>query len=346
MSLLVNLYDSASLTEAVNLLKVPEPFVLKNIFKTIVPNDTDTILFEEYSGSDEIAQFVHLDDPSPTSVKKTTRKAKSFQLPRTFENKVFTPQELSKINAIGQIFADENVRLEEQQKAVARELEELKNRVIRRREQMACAAIATGKITVSQGNIDFEYDFDFEATKQLVTYTSTALWTNAASSPIANINEWKKKIAKRSGVAVRHILLGTSAAEAFLKHAEIQKALDTNNYKMGQLDLTNDATGSATLLGRIAGVNIWEYSQQYTAGGSSQEMIAVDRAIAVGDSPHFKLHYGPAYRIENGVAVPIISDMYLEVDPSSDNRGLQWNLEQKSLPVVHDKGCVISVKVV
>jgi len=346
MSALVNLYDSYSLTEAVNLLPVPEPFVIKNVFKTVVPHDSDAILYEEYAGSEGVAQFVGRNEPNPKSVSKGTRVAKSFQLPRTYESKLFTAQELATINAVGQIFSDVNIRLEEQNKYVARELEQLKSRVIRRREQMACEALATGKIVVTQDNLEMTYDFGFEANKQLVTLSSTKLWTAEGSNPIENIREWRRLIAKRSGVNVRNILLGAAAAEAFLKNANVLKVLDTNNFKVGAVDVNADVTGSVGYLGRISGIDVWEYSQQYVKNGEAIDMIPTERAIVVGESNNFRLHYGPAFRINNGVAAPIISEYLLEAEKIGENKAVQWNLEQKSLPVIHDKGCVISAKVV
>lgn len=346
MSNTVNVFDSYSLTEAVNLLPVPEPFVVKNVFKTVVPHDSDSILFEEYNGSEEVAQFVHRDEPNPKSVAKGTRTAKSFQLPRTYESKVFTAQELSRINAIGQIYSDVNIRVEEQNKYIARELEALKSRVIRRREQMACEALATGKISVVQDGVELNYDFGFVQNQQLITLSSQKLWTASTSNPIENIREWRKLIAKRSGVNVRSILLGSAAAEAFMKNESVLKALDANNFRIGVVDINTDVTGSVSYLGRIAGIDIWEYSQQYINGGEAVDMIPTDRAIAIGDSNNFRLHYGASFRIRNGVATPIIGEFYLEAEEMGQGKGVQWSLEQKSLPAIHDKGCVISAKVV
>lgn len=346
MSALVNLYDSYSLTEAVNLLPVAEPFVVKNIFKTVVPHDSDSILYEEYAGSEDVAQFVGRNEPNPKSVDKGTRVAKSFQLPRTYESKLFTAQELAMINAVGQIFSDANIRMEEQNKYIARELEQLKSRVIRRREQMACEALATGKIIVTQDNLEMTYDFGFEANKQLVTLSAQKLWSAATSNPVNDVREWRRLIAKRSGVNVRNILLGTAAAEAFLKNEAVMKALDANNFRIGAVDINADVTGSVGYLGRVAGIDVWEYSQQYVKNGEAFDMIPTDRAIAVGESNNFRLHYGAAFRINNGVAAPIISEFYLEAEKIGENKAVQWNLEQKSLPVIHDKGCVISAKVV
>lgn len=346
MSISVDLYDSRSLTEAVNIMKTPEPFVLNKIFGgSAQPHESDKIDFEFFSGSEEIATFAHSEAPEPNAISKLTKKVKTFSLPRTFESKLFTAQDLSKINAIGQIYSDSKVRKAEQSKYIAMELEALKNRVIRLKEKMACEAISTGKIVVDIGGMDYEYDFEFTVS-QLFTNVAAKLWSATTSDPLVDIRTWRANIAKRSGVNAKYMILGTAAAEKFMSNEKVLKYLNNNNTLVGKADFTQDPTGSADFIGRIGGLDVYTYSQQYVEGGTAYDMIPTDRAIVLGDSANFRTHYGPSWRIENGVAVPKLAEYFLEVDAKSGTRGLQWNLEQKSLPTIHDPGLVITAKVV
>lgn len=347
MSLEVYLYDSRSLTSAVNKLNVPSPFVLNNVFKRKEVHNSDKIDIEIFNGSEKIAKPTSRGASQPLSISKQSKKVQTVSLIRTFESKIFDAHELADMNTIGAIYGTDAERKSAQADAINRELADLKNRVIRLREKIACEALATGKILISTDNLDIDYDFGFVSTKQLVTLTGADLWSASTGKPMKNLQSWKRDIMKRSGVAVKHLLLGTSAAEAFVGNEHVAKELDTNNKKVGAIDLTGDAGIGATYIGRVLGVDVWEYSQQFVnESGTAVDMIAADRAVAIGDSDNFRLHFGPSYRIENGIAVPKYSEFYLEVDERSGRQSLQWNLEQKSLPTIHDPGAVISAKVV
>ena len=350
MAILVDLYDSRSLSEAVNIVKTPEPYILSQFFGgPAEPHDRDTIDYEVYRGSEEIASFVHADDPNPRNVKKDViKEVKTFKLPRTYESKFFTAQELAKINAIGQIYSTAQARKAAQMDYIATEIENLKNRVVRLKEKMACEAISTGKIIVNQDNISFDYDFQFVNGKQLVTLAAGDLWSASTSDPSKNIRAWKKQVSKLSGVAAKKLILGSTAAEKLLSNEKALKELDNNNFSNGRLLGDQDPSGSTTYLGKLAGVEVWEYHQSYVnTSGNAVDMIPTDRAVLVGESRHMRVHYGAIDVIQNKISTPILAEYYLEVDErSSNSRGIQWNLEQKSLPVIHDSGLIVSAKVV
>lgn len=342
----VSLYDSRSLTESINKVKYVNPFVLDKVFSYKRTWATDKIDVEIVTGSSKMAQFVGANEPKPKNIAKLTRETKTVTLPRTFESKLFTANELMAFNAVGALY-DQSQKLAFQKEMIALNLQELKERVLRRREQMAVEALCTGKISVTQSNTAWEIDYGYVDTEQLVTLSGTDLFTNSASKPVTKLRQYQKLIQRRSGVAPSIALLGSSAAEAFTGNAEVQKALNTLNYKVGQMDLTVPPVDGAFYIGRIGGVEFWEYTQQYVDdSGNAVDMLTADRMVLVAPSSSFRLHIGPAYRIVNQLPVAIQSELFLEVDDESDSRGLQWNCEQKSLPTIHDPGAVMSIKVV
>lgn len=340
------LYDSRSLTTGINQVKVPNPFVLNSIFKTKEQHSSDKIDIEITSGSEKLAQFVGTNDPTPRNVKKLTKKVVTVTLPRTFESKIFTAQELMDYNAIGNLY-DDKAKAQAQAERITVNLSELKDRITRRREQMAIEALSTGKIIVSQSNIAFDYDFGFVNNKQLFTHTGAKLWTAADSDISAQLLTWRRSMMRDSGLNADILLLGSAAAEAALSNVKLRAALDANNNKVGQLDLTQKLAPGALFLGRINGVDLYEYNQQYLdESGTATDMLATDRAVLVASDGPFRVHLGAAYRIANQKASAIMGEYLLEVDSRSNEQMLQWNCEQKSLPTIHDPSCVISAKVV
>lgn len=348
MSALIDMFEARSLTNAINRAKVVEPFVLNTLFKTKQFHAADKIDIEIMTGSDKLAQFVNQHEGA-LPIKKLSKVVKTLSLPRTFEKKIFTALELANYKSVGNIYVtnpEERTRIANQM--ILQELEELKNRIIRRREQMACEGISTGKLTVSQDNIDFSVDFEFENNVHLITLGSAAKWSEAASKPLVNIRAWKRDIMKRCGINADILILGSEAADAFIANESVKKELDTNNNRVGVMDLTQPPTRAVIFIGRLMGVDIYEYNQQYIkADNTTADMINPKKAIMVASSsPGFRVHYGPIYRIENGNLKIYQNELLVETNTNDDKTALDWKVEQKSLPTIHEPNAIISAMVV
>lgn len=347
MSALIDMFEARSLTNAINRAKVVEPFVLNTFFKNRQFHAADKIDIEIITGSDKLAQFVNQHEGA-LPIKKLSKTIKTLSLPRTFEKKLFTALELANYKSVGNIYVsspEERTRLANQM--ILQELEELKNRIIRRREQMACEGISTGKIVVSQDNIDFSVDFEFQNNVHLVSLTTTAKWSETTAKPLLNMRNWKRDIMKRCGVNADILILGSEAADAFIAHESIKKELDTNNNRVGVLDLTQSATATGMFIGRIMGMDIYEYNQQYTTpDNTTTDMINSKKAIMVASkSPGFRVHFGPIYRIENGNLKIYQNELLVETNTNQDKTALDWKVEQKSLPTIHEPNAIISATV-
>lgn len=347
MSALIDMFEARSLTNAINRAKVIEPFVLNSLFKTKQFHAADKIDIEITIGSDKLAQFVNQHEGAQL-IKKLSKSVRTLTLPRTFEKKVFTAFELANYRSIGNLYvanAEERTRIPNQM--ILQELEELKNRIIRRREQMACEALSTGKLIVSQDNIDFVAEFEFENNVHLQTLTSTSKWSDANSKPLLNIRAWKRDIMKRCGFNADILILGSDAADAFLFNDSVKKELDTNNNKVGVIDLNQSPTRSGLFIGRIMGIDIYEYNQQYTKpDNTTADMINPKKAIMIASQSNgFRVHFGPIYRIENGNTRVFTDEFLVETNTNEDKTALDWKVEQKSLPTIHEPNAIISATV-
>lgn len=347
MPILVDLYSSRALTQAINKVAVTEPFVINTLFSKKEPHDSDKVDIEIVSGSGKIAKFVNANEPNPRPIKNTTKKVETVTIPRTYESKIFTAHELKDIGVIGDIYGSPEAKKAAQADKVALELVDLKERVLRVREKMACDAIATGLITVNQDNVAFGIDYGFVATEQLIELSGAAYWSATTSKPIQNLRLWKRMIMRACFYNADTLILGTGAADALLGNTDVLTMLHNNNTKVGNVDLTLDGTIAATYLGRLLGMNVYEYAQQYTDDeGSVQDMIPTNRAILIASKAPNRLHFGPAYRMDGNSVKSFNGEFLLEVNEKSNKTMLQWDCEQKSLPAIHDPGAVISVKVV
>ena len=347
MPILVDLYDSRSLTQAINKVSVSDPFLIDKFFGTKVPHDSDKVDIEIYTGSSKIANFVNANEPTPRPIKNTTKKVETITIPRTFESKTFTAHELKDISVIGDIYGSAEAKKAAQADYIARELADLKERVLRLREKMAADAIGTGKFSVSQANIAFDIDFGFVENEQLFTLSGATLWSASTGTPLANLRLWKRLIQRASLCNADTLILGTNACNYFMNNDEVKALLDLNNYKVGSLDLDVVSGVAVTKVGRVLGIDVYEYYQQYTSDSDVvSDMVDVDRAIlSCSKAPNRVLH-GPAYRFVNGNVASINAEFYIEVIADKNNTMLQWNCEQKSIPTIHDPGAFVSAKVV
>ena len=350
----IDIFDWYSLTGAVNKLKPAKSFILDTLFTNREQHFVRNIIFGKSEDTDKLARFVHPNE-NPKLVAQMSLNAKQFELPITREKKSWTAEDLAKTKPVGQVFVGgmNDIRSASNEKVFG-ELAGLKNRVIRLREWMACQAISTGAIDVSQDNIAFKLDYGFVAGTHLITLTGNDLWSSANSNPLTRIRTWKREMAKR-GYGATMLILGSDAADAFVAHAKVQADQLRQGYVIGDINMTNPYTQFNNFIGRFAGVNVYEYLQQYTNSSNvATNMIAADRAILIGISNDmtpgtnpFRLHYGPIYRLDkSNNPVTILNEMYLDPITNEARTYMEWTLEQCSLPAIHDPDCVISGVVV
>lgn len=347
MSALIDIFSSYSLTNAIIKLKTHEPFVLNTLFKTKQIHAVDMIQYEVRYGTDKIAQFVNSGEEA-LPVSKGEYSLKTVTLPRTYEKKVFTAFELAKYNVPGNLYISSSADKDRvANDMITDELEVLKQRAMRRREQLACEAIANGKIVVEQDNIRFQADFGFVTNKHLKTLTTTDKWNDAQSNPLENLLNWQIELARRVGDNADVLILGTDAASAFRKNEAVRKALDTSHMQVGDLDFRNKVSSAGVWIGKINNIDIFVYTQQYTAGSETKDMIPPKKAILVSSKNNgFRQHFGPIHRIENSKLKTYQTELLVETNTNLDKSALDWTVEQKTLPTIHEPDAIISVTVV
>jgi hypothetical protein len=351
----INIYDKRSLTNAVKKIKVLEPFLLNKFFKRKKQHTAETIDFEIIKSDAKLALFANKDAPAHLIGKKS-KDLKHFTIPRTYETKVWTAQELADYKAlIGNIYASAAERVASANEFVADEITNLKERVYNRREEMACQILNTGKVSISQDDIEFELDFGFTTDTldnggHIVVLGDGYQWDDGTSKNILNdIRAAKTAMMRRVRKNVTACILGEDAAKAFINDSTIKSLLDNQNLAVGRMDLNQANQPQGTYLGKILGVEFWEYNQQYTdSSGDDQDLISANKAIFLPSDIDGELETGPIYRIDKNTGnIKIITQEFL-LEPFVDNKGtiLTWDLEQKSTPTIRDADNVISMTVV
>lgn len=353
MAFLIDPYKSRSLTDTVLKIKPFESFVMNNFFKKNKRHSTRRIDYEVVSTKNSLARFSH-NNQEAHLIKKNSKDIYTFSLPRTAEKKVFTAEELADYNAIFDTYgASPEQKAERANEYVLDELKELKDRVTRRREQMSCAMLSEGKLVIDEDDVKFTIDqlFTSAALNAGGNYFSLGAdkrWSDTSVNPLMDIRKWRQAIQKRTGANASICILGEEAADAFINNVEVKDSLHTQNNKVGQLDLTNTPSASGIYLGRLMGVDFYEYNQVYVnSAGAEANFIPPKRAIlTTAASANNAMHFGPIYRISaNGKPNVIQTDMYVK-SYIENEKILVWEVEQFSLPGLHNPEEVVSVQVV
>lgn len=346
---MTSLLDARTLTQAINKTKVIEPYFLNNVFKNKQYVKTKHIDIETISNNTRLARYVN-DHEKAIPISKSGRTYNSVKLPRTYEMKFFGLDEIQNFKSLGAVYGDAAVTDRNREAAlwVAQELQDLKERAIRRDEMIAAMALFTGSISIVQDNIEWTVDYGYEEDTHLIELTGEDRWNDADNTTILEqLRQYKKLIKKRCGIVPRIVILGSNAATALLANADIKALLDNQNYRVGAIDLTRDPEANGMYLGTLAGMQIFEYDQQYeNYSGTDTDMIDSNKMLMLADSPSFRQYHGAIYRLVNGNLTLVSNDMFVESRTNDDQTAVEWRVEHKALPVIHDPDCLISATVV
>lgn len=332
--------NSRSLTAGINAFETAPSFALKNIFKSVERHATDIIDWEEWSRSSKLASFVG-DADEPVLSSKGTGKVYTVKIPKTSNMKLFTAKELATYKRLSEVGYVQNVqsRLTSQAQYIQDELKSEQLAVMRTREYLAMKLLVEGTVTVNGQLITMNY----EANKQTFTLASGSKWTDTSVNPLTSLDTYKKTISKRSNATPNICIMGSTAAVAFLNNSLVMAALDTNNLRTGALDLTQGITeGSVNYLGHMRGMSFYEYIGTYDNAGSATDIMDPAKIVMLSTDDSFRLHHAPIEKVD-GI---FIDDIYVRTATDTYGNWKSWVIEQKSLPIVHNKSLVISATVV
>lgn len=333
----VDLFHWRSMTEAINEIQAPPSFLLDKVFTQRRQALAEDIDVDIVIGGKNLAPFV-----SPIEegivVDKLGRKMQSIKAPRIRLKKELAAAELMTVRAPGAelyVPGGGNIDAYKAQK-IGAELQDLLSQITRTKEWMAAQALQ-GKLTVAQENLAFEIDFLLPDDHKAVL-TSTDLWSDTTNSnPIKNIRTWKSLVANATGFTADIAICGSSVAQALIDHPKVQAVIKTTSgIAAGALSLEQ----AGNYVGRLAGVDIFEYSAEYTdVSGVAQKFIPDNSFILIASAGPFRLYHALILDLDTGasVASPFFSKSWIEKDPS-----VMWILaESRPLPVPHWPECMV-----
>jgi len=338
---MIDMFKTRTMLAALEIMFIPKTFLL-NLFFGGAPEVSNTkyVDIDIYKGKRRLAPFVQ-----PTAqgkiIERTGFTTQSFQPPYVKPKMATTAADILNRDAGNTIYQGNSSPAQRASVQLGKDLLELTQMIIRREEWMAAQALNTGKITVVGEGVDAEIDFLMAASHK-ITLTGVALWTDPASTPLANLRAWKQAVAKDSGLVPDVAVFGSDVVNAFLAHADVQKQLDNRRIVLGQINPTTLPNG-ASYIGRIEELDIYTYDEWYLdAADVLQPMVPVDKILLGSTNARATRHYGAIQDLKATAAVPFFPKSWEEQDPS-----VQWLMVQ-SAPLVcpHQIDAFLSAKAV
>jgi hypothetical protein len=201
-----------------------------------------------------------------------------------------------------------------------------------------CAQALTGKITVNQENVAFEVDFLLPADNKPVLLGNVQ-WDDEGAEIINNIRAYKRLGAK-SGFNLSLAFSTPSVTDAMLANDEIKKLLDNRNLNVGQITIDG-----MDYIGRIAGVDIFEFSEEYVnEAGVSTPMLPDGTFTMLDPNARFDMNYAAINDTSAGgnVVTDYFSKAWNQEDPSC----LWLLVETDPLPTVNQPGALVHATVI
>ena len=335
MSITVNPFGFAALTEAVNqMLPVPS-FIKDLLFKREDTFATKTVMVDVVVGGQKILPLVKRGNPGKLMT-NTTQKSNTVEPPLLKPKKFLTPEDLYYTRGAGALMfvvggptgGDPILNARKQRYAVEqKDMFDAINRTI----EYFCAKGLSGSYSVAQDDGTWSINFSMPGDNK-PTLTTTAKWDAPTTcTPIANFRAWKIIAQNASGKIPTVAIMSAATYEKFIAADEVKTYLDLLNINLGVIQTSPDLLAAgAEEKGTIENVRIIVYSGVYTDENNIQQQLIPDGVVAmVSPTADHRLLYGGIDDLEAGTVVgKYFSKDWIEKDPS----GLWLLVQSNPLP--------------
>lgn len=278
----MSLYETRALAQVVAALDEPPSFFLDSFFQTVFTFPTQKVDIDLIDRDKTLAMFVQRGNPSNVSSNKGSS-TRSY-LPAYIKEKNRIDPSKALARRPGERPSGELTAADRFDAAVADTLDLQMQRIKRRLEWQACRAAIDAQIVIAGDNVASEtITFGRNAALTPTALSSTARWGDSAPDILGNIRTARILVAEHSGAAVTDVVLGATAAGAFLADTKVQGVLDNRGAVNLAMNFEPQSGTKGDYLGNIGGLRFWMYAATYTDdAGSSQKFLADNTMFMAG----------------------------------------------------------------
>lgn len=310
---------------------------LSNFIRDGIPTTSRYVSIETQRGTTKLASaVVRGTGANLNTFERSTQK--TFDPPAFAEK--FTIGALEVFNrAMGSNSIDSAMWPQIQQEALRR-MRITADKIVRTGELMRAQALLTGVVTLTGGGgVSIDYGRRSELVIAYDAANNFADDTKNPSTILASFSTLMKKYGRIGGGTI-DIIMGTTAAAAFLNNAIVKGRADIRRIELESIQMPQYNQEGASYLGMYSdGINIyrlWTYEQYYTdANGVDQQYIDPKKIIMIPPGTEFTMEYaGVEQLIDNEnptmVAGKFIYNSYTDMEKQTK----VFEVRQASLPVL------------
>lgn len=319
---MADIFSTETLLRVSTQMKPAHSF-LRSLF--VKPSNTDYLLtrtanIDVKKGKRILAPYV-----SPIIAGKVMKRAgyttQSIELPYIKEKMITTAEDCLK-RAPGQNIYSPVPLQERAQTQLAEDMAYLDETIARREEWQIAQALTTGAADLKGEGVSINIDYGIDDTHK-VTLIDTHVWSNAAATPIQDLDDWKALINKDAGLGNVVAIFGREAWKSFRARVT-EKDFDLLRADFGTLAPQELQDGSC-YMGRLTNpkLDIYTYDEWYIdeETGDEKPLIPENMVILVSRDIDCRMLYGLIVDHEApggyGASVARFYKSWLEKDPSA-----------------------------
>jgi|AntDeeMetagen192_2_1112575.scaffolds.fasta_scaffold00835_7 hypothetical protein len=337
----ISMFETRTMLQALEQLHPPKTFLLDTFFPTVETSDSEYVDIDIYKGKRRLAPFVNPARQGKVveALGYTTR---SYKPPYIKMKMPTTAAEIMSRTMGNHIYQDGQSPSERAATRAMRDMQELREMIVRREEWMAAQALDGGQIAVEGEGVSDVLDFQMEDANKIVL-SGTSQWDGADADIGADIRNARRVVGKQSGIVPTDFVLGEQAYDALIKNPALLEQLDNRRVNTGQIDLAAYSAMGASYVGNLFGADLWTYDEWYTGDdGEEKPMVPVNKVFAGSRQARTARHYGAIKDLSAIASVPYYPKSWEEEDPS-----VRWMMLQSApLVVPHQIDAFATITVV
>lgn len=255
----INLFEPRTMMKAIERMAPVNTFFKTTFFSNVETSPTKTVEADFVKGNRKLAPFVHPKIGGKT-VENTGYKTNIFEPALVAPDTVTSADDL--MNRLpGESLYSGVTPAERAAVKLGQDLAKLDEMITRREEWMCAQALLTGKIPVIGEGLNYEIDFQFT---NKVTLSGTDLWSDDASDPMQDLEDWYKQVQLNGLVNPDICIMAGNVANRFTQHPKVKDVLDVKNYELAIIapkQLPNGVTYVGTI--NKLGLDIYQYNEWY-----------------------------------------------------------------------------------
>ncbi len=320
-----DLFSTATLAEVTRVTPIESHYWLDNFYQRVLAFDTEEVLFDRVESIRRLAPFV-----SPVVQGRVMRKqgfeTRSIRPAYTKPKHVVDPNRMFTRMA-GEAITGSTSPGQRWNAAVAENMKEERDAIMRLWNWMAAQATITGKVTITGEDYPTRVvDFGRDAGLTYIP-VGAARWGEVNADPLGDIARLRRRAFEKSGSVITRVTMGLEAFDRFFTDEKVKELLkgdavarisDSMLSAMGGTDVPYEYRGVLQGANGQGRLEVFTYAEQYEdENGVSRDYMSTNDVVGTGPGLNGTRCFGAIRDGRAGLrAVDMFPKMWEQEDPS------------------------------